>query len=389
MYFHVDESGNTGNHLFDPNQPRLSYGLLSSRANVDALGQQIHRKMLRLVAADELHANDLGVGKLSLIAPLLIELQEKMRFDFDYYFIDKPTYGLVLLFDAIFDAGLNEAVKWDSYWTPLRFVLIHKLGSILDDQLLGEAWRLCIHKRISREGQAIVDLLTVLRKRVEESDLDARSKEIMTDAFAFGIAHPLKLDFGTSDQKIVSPNAVCFQFVVSAMATRLRKKGLKDASSIIVDQQTEFNRAQIGTHYHQKLIADGLKNASPRDRARYVGHPLYESIGSDELLKRGLPRAEIKIRESSKCIGLQIADVYLWITNRMLSHSELSDELAYVGSMFLRRAFVDGISLEGMANRFAQFEKKLPALADLTGEQMKVARRNVEEHREKVKALNP
>lgn len=42
-----------------------------------------------------------------------------MEFDFDYYFIEKPDYALVLFFDAVFDAGLNEAVKWDVYWTPM------------------------------------------------------------------------------------------------------------------------------------------------------------------------------------------------------------------------------------------------------------------------------
>lgn len=387
MYFHIDESGNTGNNLFDPNQRRLSYGLLSSRTNVDALGQKMHQRMLGIVGADALHANNLGVEKLTRIAPLLAGLQEKMKFDFDYYFIDKPTYALVLLFDAIFDAGLNEAVKWDSYWTPLRFVLIHKLGSILDEPLLREAWRLCIHKQIAREGQGIVDLLTELMKRVQVSNLDARSKEIMIDAFAFGIAHPLNLDFGTSDQKIVSPNAVCFQFVVSAMGKRLLKRGLKDASSIIVDRQVEFNRAQIGTHYHQQLVADGLKNASPLDRKRYIGHPLYENIGADELLRRGLPRKDIEIKPSTDSIGLQIVDVYLWIANRVVTHAELSDELAYIGSTFLRRSFMDGISLDGMANRFNKFEEKLPPLDSLSEEQRGFVSRNIDDHREKVKAL--
>lgn len=387
MYFHVDESGNTGNNLFDPNQTRLSYGLLSSRTNVDALGHAIHRKMLRAVGGESLHANALGVEKLTLITPLLLELQNKIKFDFDYYFIDKPTYALVLLFDAIFDAGLNEAVKWDTYWTPLRFMLIHKLDSLLDEPLLKEAWRLCIHKQISREENAIVGLLTELNARVLASNLDDRSKEIMTDAFAFGIAHPLKLDFGTHDQKIVSPNAVCFQFVVSAMAMRLRKKGFKDASSIIIDQQTEFNRAQIGTHYHQKLISDGLKKASALERKRYVGHPLYVNIGTDELLRRGMPKAEIKVQSSSNSIGLQIVDIYLWITNRILTRGELSDDLAYLGTMFLGRSFVDGVSLDGMAKRFNEFEKRLPSIENLTDDQIAFAQRIVEQHREKVKTL--
>jgi len=30
MFFYVDESGHTGTNLFDPNQPVLYYGVLSS-----------------------------------------------------------------------------------------------------------------------------------------------------------------------------------------------------------------------------------------------------------------------------------------------------------------------------------------------------------------------
>ncbi|AIF48199.1 DUF3800 domain-containing protein [Dyella japonica] len=387
MYFHIDESGNTGNNLFDPNQPRLSYGLLASATNVDARGQALHARMLKTLGEPTLHANVLGVERLTRIAPLLAELQTKMQFTMDYYFIQKPVYALVLLFDAVFDAGLNKAVKWDSYWTPLRFVLIHKLASIVSDDLLEEGWRLCTHKRITTQGEAIVALLTELRKRALASSLDGRSKEIMADAFAFGIAHPLELDFGTQDDKIMSPNAVCFQFVLSSMARRLRKKSLKDASSIIVDQQAQFNRAQIGTHYHQKLIAQGMKRASTEDRAFMVGHPLYANFGADEVLLRGMPRAEIQIRRSSESIGLQVVDIYLWITNRLLQDAPLSDELTGLGSMFLPRSFIDGISLEGMARRFEEFMAGLPEASALTKQQMQMVAENIAAHHAHVKTL--
>lgn len=46
MFFHIDESGNTGNILFDINQRTLSHGLLSSKLNVDLLGGNLHRKIL-------------------------------------------------------------------------------------------------------------------------------------------------------------------------------------------------------------------------------------------------------------------------------------------------------------------------------------------------------
>ncbi|MCG8317096.1 MAG: hypothetical protein MI976_28080 [Pseudomonadales bacterium] len=65
MFFHIDESGNTGNNLFDENQPILSYGLLSSRTNVDILGTKLHRRILNKIGDDCLHANVLGVEKLT------------------------------------------------------------------------------------------------------------------------------------------------------------------------------------------------------------------------------------------------------------------------------------------------------------------------------------
>ncbi len=35
MHFYVDETGQTGRNLFDKTQPVLSYGVLSSDANLD------------------------------------------------------------------------------------------------------------------------------------------------------------------------------------------------------------------------------------------------------------------------------------------------------------------------------------------------------------------
>ena len=136
MYFHIDESGHTGNNLFDSAQPKLAYGVLSSLTNVDARGAALHAKMLDVLGVEELHASDLGVGKLTQIAPYLIALQKKMKFDFDIYEITKIDYALVILFEAIFDAGLNPAVKWETYWTPMRYLAIGQLSTLFDEDLL-------------------------------------------------------------------------------------------------------------------------------------------------------------------------------------------------------------------------------------------------------------
>lgn len=119
---------------------------------------------------------------------------------------------------------MNEAVKWDSYWTPLRYVLIHNLSSLFDEDLLREAWKLSIAKRIEKYENDIVTLLSEVKSRAKVSSLDERSKELIIDALNFGISKPLALDFGHPDQKIISPNAVGFQFVVASIARRTRKR---------------------------------------------------------------------------------------------------------------------------------------------------------------------
>lgn len=387
MFFHIDESGNTGNNLFDENQLRLSYGLISSVTNVDALCAAEHNAILAIIDDDLIHANILGIGGLVKIAPLLIKIQKKMKFDFDYYFIEKRDYALVIFFDAVFDAGLNDAVKWDTYWTPLRYLLIQKLSVLFDEELLRESWRLSTVKRVDDCEDDIVSLLWKVKRRAEDAPLDARSKELIIDALDFGIRKPLSLDFGHPDQKIISPNAVGFQFVVAAIARRTRKKRRKSVSSIIVDRQNQFNKAQIETHDNLSRIAEGIKNSSEQDKAMYLKNPLYTGFSPEEVSHKGLTDKELTISKSTDSIGLQIVDVYLWIANKLISGVNLPSELMELWQLFQHRSSIDGISMSGMARRFKNFEKNLPKLNDLTEEQRILAKELVDQHREKVKAL--
>lgn len=388
MFFHIDESGNTGNNLFDANQPRLSYGLLSSLRNVDALSKSLHRKIQSVIGSDLIHANVLGVGGLTEIAPYLIQIQKKMRFDFDYYFVEKTTYALVSFFEAVFDAGLNDAVKWEMYWTPMRFMLIHKLAILFDESLLRRSWDLCTTKRVEQRTDDIVQLLTDVKARVEASPLDARSIEVMIDALNFGIARPLSLDFGNPDPRMVSPNAVGFQFVVSAIARRVRKKGRKTAPSILIDRQSQFNKTQIQTHHILGRFAEGIKSVPQEERRAYLLHPMFVTLDEADIVHKDLPQTALKVSSSVESIGLQIVDVYLWLANRLLDGTELSPELAELWNSFASRSLIDGISFEGMKQRFLRFEQMLPEYDELTEEQLQMARASVDIHRRKVAFLD-
>lgn len=388
MFFHIDESGNTGNNLFDPNQPTLSYGVLSSKLNVDVLGCELYEQILKELGVNVIHASILGVDRLTRIAPILKKIQNNFLFNFDYYFIDKKSFALIIFFDAVFDAGLNDAVKWEIYWSPVRFLFIKKLSLIFDEELMKESWSLCLDKNINTIPDRIVALLTELLKRTRESSLDDRSKELISDAFRFGIKYPLKLDFGVTDDKIISPNSVCFQFVISAMAERLNKNARKNALSIVVDRQSEFNPAQITTHYNAARLAEGLKKIRGNERKMYLFHPLHRFYSEDVILRKGTPTRDLTILNSKDSIGLQIVDSYLWIVNRHMFGRELSPELTRLAQTFVPKSMMDGISMEGMVNRFVEFEKILPKLESLTDDQLRLAEENIRQHRAKVRGLN-
>lgn len=387
MYFHIDEAGNTGNNMFDIAQPCLSYGVLSSLRNTDVLCSNIHKDILHVIADKQIHANQLGFGGLVKISPHLIKIQEKMKFDFDYYFIQKPDFVIVMFFDAVFDQGINPAVKWEFYWTPLRYLVIYHLVELFDEPLLREAWRLCIAKKIDNYSDDIITLLTKLKIRAKHTTRDARLKEIIIDAMNYGIANPMALDFGQPDEKMVSPNAVGFQFVANCIARRVKSKRLKKASSIIIDRQQQFNKAQITTHEHQALITEGLKKSSPKERNMYIKHPLHATTDKFDIVNRGLIDQELTISKSIDSIGLQIVDVYLWMANKIISGHDLPKELGHLWSLFQKRCTIDGISIVGMMERFERFEEMLPSCETLTEEQFNQNQLSIEKHREKVRSL--
>jgi hypothetical protein len=387
MFFHIDESGNTGNNLFDPHQTVLTYGVLSSKLNVDALGVRMHGEMLKCLGVGALHANELGVAKLTEIAPLLGRLQAKMKFDFDYFYVEKQAYALSIFFEAVFDAGLNEAVPWQSYWTPLRFALLINLVQVFDDDLLRKAWKLCSAKNVMNHVDEIKALLTELRGRAETAELDARTKEIFLDAFDYGVAHPLELDFGSPDPKFISPNIICLQFVLDAMGRRINKARRKMASAIIIDQQAQFNRSQLEQHYLQKKMAQGLAKATGDERKYLTNHPFNFGLDEDTIFRRRIPEKEMTVSESRKSVGLQIVDVYLWLVNRVRRGARLSDELQELSLMFLPRTRMDGISLPGFQGRLENFLNVLPTQNELTDEHHAKLKEMLEKHREKVRSL--
>ena len=59
---YTDESGNTGNNLFDKQQPFFWTGSLISEADLNLSGAEVHKECLALAGVAELHGNELGLA---------------------------------------------------------------------------------------------------------------------------------------------------------------------------------------------------------------------------------------------------------------------------------------------------------------------------------------
>ena len=118
MFCFVDESGNTGLELFDSNQPTLYYGLLSSRSNLDIVAEPLLRNLRKQLGVERLHANQLGVARLTKISAPLIEFSKKKDLRFSLLQVAKPDHAIICFFDQVFDSGMNDAVPWHHYFIP-------------------------------------------------------------------------------------------------------------------------------------------------------------------------------------------------------------------------------------------------------------------------------
>src|SRR5947208_16411000 len=76
MYAYVDETGNTGNRIFDCDQPLFITAAMMTRGNFDVIQKIGVAAIAKKAGAQALHANKLGVGKIEDIAPDLLKLMK-------------------------------------------------------------------------------------------------------------------------------------------------------------------------------------------------------------------------------------------------------------------------------------------------------------------------
>lgn len=346
MYFYIDESGHTGLNLFDATQPRLYYGVLSSPKNLDVVAEPTLKILRAILNVDRIHASQLGNGELLKIAPLLRQLAIDLDIRFDLHTVYKPDHAIIQFFDQTFDQGVNPAVSWTSYWTPLRYPLLLKLSQLFDENMAKEAWEARIE---TNDQEAERKLINVCLSVINNLSMmtDARAKELISDAMNWVIKNPSEISYNISSKEQslqISPNLVGFQSVILEIHQKL-KLNSTEAKVIIVDRQSEFNRAQEYIHnfYQQQndVYALGV-------------------LGMPEMDLRDFPKVPVICTPGNESAGLELVDVYLWIMKRIIEDKRIAPELGQLCEDQTNKGelLIGDVSLNTIDKRWSNFLNK-------------------------------
>ncbi|MBB3746983.1 hypothetical protein FHX10_006536 [Rhizobium sp. BK591] len=357
VYYYIDESGNTGLNLFDVHQPKLYYGVLGCPANLDIVAEPLLSDLRSELGVKRIHAAELGAGRLIPIADRIVSFSRKHDLRFSMLKVTKPDHAIICFYDQVFDSGVNDAVSWHHYFTPLRYVMLFKVASLFDERLRKAAWAARRETNAARCAEALAALCNALIARVDRL-VDQRSQELVTGALKWAAANPFDIGYGAGNHDTalqISPNLVGFQQVMQVMAVQSAKKR-RTVRKITVDRQTEFNKAQgeLASWYENLRSAKHTTDLGP-------GMPKF-----DYSMMPDVPPTFIPGDESA---GLELVDVTLWIAKRLEEHKDVPTELRKVFITQAKRGLVDEVSLDALDKRWRHLarlpEPKTPMPADI------------------------
>lgn len=370
MYYYIDESGNTGSELFDENQPKLYYGALCAQANLDIVAEPLLKSLRQRLRVERIHANQLGVGRLTAVAERLTRFSKKKDLRFSLLTVVKPDHAIICFFDQVFDSGMNGAVPWHHYFTPLRYVLFFKVAHLFDRALAKDAWRARRERNPAKCAAMLIELCNKLLARIDRLP-DERSREIVSGALKWAAANPHEISYGVGNTDTalqISPNLVGFQQVLQVIAQQSTARD-KKVVRITVDRQSEFNKAQ-------GELASWYRNL------RAAGHKSDFGPGMPKFDYSRMPEVPPTFTPGDASAGLELVDVTLWIAKRLEEGKPVSPELHELFLMQAKRGLADEISLDALDRRWSHLlhlpepEGPLPADLQKRFEELEAERRH-------------
>jgi hypothetical protein len=325
MYAYVDETGNTGNRIFDSNQPLFITAAMMTRGNFDVLRKAGIAAIAKKAGVQALHANELRIGKVEDIAPDLLKLVKVAGARFFLSRLEKRYLAATKVIDTYFDCGENLAVPWQMYsLRKLRLLLTFKVARyVLTEDIAQTVWDCLTAKK---EGTSITLFVEGAKAMLGNAHSlpDARSQQVVTEAMQWAIDNPENFSIHTKSKAFRyshSPNFVAFTSLVKGI-DQVSEAWDSPVREIVHDRQMEMET--VLRFYHEMVT-----NASEA-----VVH--WPGEGSP-LSMRQVPGSALRMGTEETSPGLQVIDVVLWLFKRALTDQDIGPEGARLFQHVSRR----------------------------------------------------
>lgn len=360
MYAYVDETGNTGNRVFDPQQPLFITAATITRGNFDLLRAADLKRISTKLGVNALHARELGVGRIEDIADDLRSVIKGAEASFFLSRVEKAYLAASKIFDTYFDPHDNKAVSWQAYNVrPLRLMLTFKISAfVLTEQIAEKFFKGIVN---SREAVTREKFLSSARDMLEQVDRipDSRSREIVRSGLEWALENPESFSIHIRDKlnrNMHSPNFVAFTNLLQGLDD-VSRRWKRKVREIVHDRQTEFERTFATWH---EIVSDvRLIDEKP---IRWFGEDIAFSLGRT-------PGSQLRLATEESSAGLQVTDVVLWLFKRTLEGKEIGPRSARLLNRVFQRGYQNDFSFKGVG---AAVEQKLDTImsAPMSAEQL-------------------
>lgn len=345
MYAYIDESGNTGANLFDQNQPVFLTAALMTKTNFDLIHRKDIKKICKKIDVKVLHSNELGIRKIEEVALDLLKIFKKADGRVFLARVVKIDLAATKLFDTIFDSGENLSVAWHIYNSkPLRLLLVIKVASLLNKQILKEFWGSLMDKNQSRAYDKFKKVLHEILVQAESLP-DKRSREIVKEAVVWAINNPeaIHLHINARIHKYGHlPNIAIFPQLLNGIDL-VSQKWNRPVREIIHDRQSQFGHTLTTWH-------NIVSNAKPET---------IKLLGGEEHTLRKVFGSKFTMSNSDESVGIQLIDTILWLFKKIQSNEGIPNNCSKLMNHVCRKGMYGEISLKGIYSYVADFFDKL------------------------------
>lgn len=304
LHIYIDETGNTGNNLFDKNQRFFINGVLICDGDFNEKYGRFIKKLAERVNVQELHGNELGLGRIELIAEDVTRILAEEDIDLFFSIIDKVFLGKLKFFDIFFDSGINPKMLSHRYSIRiLRLILAFKVTSLLDLENTKKFWK-SFKKKDEETLKQVIDFVIEKSRQY----LDRKSNEIVCECLSWARENLNEFENVLPDNYDV-PNTASMSLLISFLNYRYKDEKVK-ITEFVHDDQEQFRG-------YLKEVFDYIHLALPN----------YEPLSIlPEIIDKGVYKCNFKMDDSSRNFALQFVDVLLWFTKKTVFDKKAIDD---------------------------------------------------------------